>query len=294
MRKYLTKFFYSDKWNIGYTRQTAKQFIEQRGFDSSITWLKENCADYSADPFAILHNSIVYIYYEELKSVLSKGTINVLKGYDFKTKKRVEGIKPSNIHLSYPYIFTNNDVIYCIPETAKAKEVSLYKVDPERMEKISKIRVLLEGKNFVDTSIIFYNKRFWLFTSVNGGSNVFYIYHATTLEDEFLPHTKNPISNTDKNFRGAGNLFIVDNKLYRPTQNIGVRYGGSVNINEITKLTESDFEHKHLFEVSPIEPYYRGLHHLSFLEDTIVLDGKRSHFSLFVGVKKLIRNFLFS
>jgi hypothetical protein len=294
MRKYLTKLFYSDKWNIGYTHQTAKRFIEQRGFDSNITWLRESRADYSADPFAILHNSIVYIYYEELKSVLSKGRINVLKGYDFETKVRVEGFNPPNIHLSYPYIFTNNNVIYCIPETAKAKEVSLFEVDPLQMNKVSKLRVLLEGKSFVDSSIIFYNERFWLFTSVNGGTNVFYIYHASTLDEEFVPHTKNPILNTDKNFRGAGNLFIVEGRLYRPTQNIGIRYGGSVNINEITKLTESEFEHINLFEVGPIAPYYKGLHNLSFLGDTIVLDGKRSYFSLFVGLKKIIRNFLHS
>lgn len=292
MKKYLNKLFYSDKWNIGYINQSAKSLIEQRGFSSNITWLQETQADYSADPFAILHKSKIYIYYEELKSVLSKGKINVIQGFDFKTKKQVNGFQPSNIHLSYPYIFTYNEIIYCVPETANAKEVALYRVDPLQMNKIVKLRVLLDGKHFVDSSIIYYNNQFWLFTSVNGGSNVFYIYHAATLEDEFVPHQKNPIASNDKNFRGAGNLFIVDNRLYRPTQNIGIRYGGSVNINEITKLSESEFETNLLFEVKPKAPYERGLHNLSFLENTIVLDGKRRYFSLFVGIKKIIRNLL--
>lgn len=294
MRKYLNKLFFSDKWNIGYIKQSAKSFIDHRGFNEEITWLKESRADYSADPFAIIHKSIVYIYYEELKTVFSKGKINVLHNYDFKTKKQVVGFQPMDIHLSYPYIFTDKDIIYCIPETAKAKEVALYQVDPLQMHKITKLKVLIEGKHFVDSSIIFYNDRFWLFTSINGGANVFYIYHSATLEGDFIPHIKNPIANNDKNFRGAGSLFIVDDKLYRPTQNVGIRYGGSVNVNEIINLTEHEFENKLLFEVHPKAPYERGLHHLNFLDDTIILDGKRSYFSLFVGLKKMVRNLLHS
>lgn len=292
MKKYFDHFFYSDKWNIGYVNQSAKNFIQQRGLNENITWLKESNSDYSADPFVIFHQSKVYVFYEELKTILSKGEINVITGYDFSTKKRVKGIQPSGIHLSYPYIFTVKDVIYCIPETGSANEVALYQVNPLRMNEVSKLRTLLKGKSFVDTSIVYFHQKFWLFTSISGEPNLFYIYYADSLEDEFKPHTANPIATDNKNFRSAGNLFVVDDKLFRPTQNMEITYGGSVIINEIIELTENTFKSENLFEVKPKAPYGKGLHNISLLSDTIVFDGKRSYFSPMVVVKKVIRKMM--
>jgi hypothetical protein len=292
MRKYLNKLFYSDKWNIGYVSQSAECFIEQKGLSEKVTWLNEVNADYSADPFAILHQSKVYIYYEELKTILGRGKINVISGFDFSTKKRVKGFEPYDIHLSYPYIFTDKETIYCIPETATAEEVALYQVNPQQMNKLTKLRLLIKGKRFVDSSIVFHEGRFWLFTSVSGMPNVFYIYHAATLEDEFVPHQKNPIATDNKNFRSAGNLFVVGNKLYRPTQNMEITYGGSVMINQITALSPDQFESEDLFEVKPKAPYDKGLHNISLLADTIVFDGKRSYFSPTVVFNKVIKKII--
>ena len=32
-------------------------------------------------------------------------------------------------HVSYPYLLKHDDAFYCIPETARANEVSLYKAE---------------------------------------------------------------------------------------------------------------------------------------------------------------------
>ncbi|WP_199117973.1 hypothetical protein [Pedobacter sp. ASV28] len=292
MRNYLNKLFYTDKWNIGYVHQSAQDFIARRQLDDKVVWLKESKADYAADPFVFVHRSEVHVYYEELTDVLSKGRINVISGLDFSTKKRVKGFKPKDIHLSYPYIFDDQEHTYCIPETGQAKEVALYEIDANDLSKIKKMRVLLNGKSYVDTSIIFYKQKFWLFTSVSGKPNVFYIYYADSLDNEFISHAQNPIETDNKNFRNAGNLFIVGDQLYRPTQNMELVYGGSVVINQVIELSETTFASKVLFEVKPKAPYSIGLHNISMLDHMIVFDGKRSFFSSTVGIKKILKKLI--
>ncbi|SDJ60588.1 hypothetical protein SAMN04487898_103376 [Pedobacter sp. ok626] len=285
----IDKLFTASKWNIGYVWQTPESLISNKGLRSGISWLKEDRADYSADPFAIKIDNDVYIYYEELNFWEGKGKIRVIKNLDFKNKETVSGILPEGIHLSYPYIFKEASDFYCIPETSEALEVSLYHLKPESSIQLQKKRILLEGAAYVDSSLIFYKDKYWLFTSISQKKNELYIFYADTLDGGFTGHALNPISVESKESRGAGNLFIVDGELYRPSQNSNHRYGGSIMINKITQLTENAFSQKAEFELSPEAPYNMGLHTISFVNDRIFLDGKRKVYSAFMPLKKMVR-----
>ncbi len=293
MQKYLDKLFYSDKWNIGYVYQTATDFIQKKQLEPKVTWLKEDTVDYAADPFVLSHESEIYIYYEELKDVLSKGEIKKIDNFNFASKQIVNGFEPKNIHLSYPYIFYHQKQVYCIPETSNAFQVALYQININDLTNVKKIRILLTGERYVDSSIIWFNDKFWLFTSVSDKPNAFYIYYADSLQDRFLPHALNPIQTSNKNFRNAGNLFMVDGKLFRPTQSMELRYGGAIVINQINELSETKFESTIAFELAAQLPYDMGLHNISIIDGLIVVDGKRKAFSMIVGVKKTIRKVRF-
>ncbi|WEK21288.1 MAG: hypothetical protein P0Y49_09050 [Candidatus Pedobacter colombiensis] len=285
----IAKLFTADKWNIGYVWQTPESLISNKGLLSKISWLKEDRSDYSADPFAIKIGNDVYIYYEELNFWEGKGKIRVIKNFDFKNKEKVSGILPEGIHLSYPYIFREASDFYCIPETSEALEVALYKLKPEGCTQLQKKRVLLDGAAYVDSSLIFYKDKYWIFTSISQKKNELYIFYADTLDGEFTGHVSNPIAVESKECRGAGNLFIVDGELYRPSQNSSRRYGGSIMINKITRLTENAFSQKTEFELSPEAPYNMGLHTISFVNDRIFLDGKRKVYSAIMPLKKMVR-----
>jgi len=285
------KIFAADKWNIGYVRQTPEELIRTKKLSPSINWLKEDQVDYAADPFVVNINDEARIYYEELDFWKGKGEIMMIDGFDFKNKKKVQGIKPEEIHLSYPYLIEEKGRLYCIPETSEGKEIALYQVDEENPSQLTKIKVLVSGKAFVDSSIIYHAERYWLFTSVSGDHHNLYIYHSKTLDGQYTGHYQNPILVEKEFCRAAGNLFKVGELLYRPTQNPINSYGGSININEIEILNEKEFKANHQFEILPDKAYNQGLHNISFAHNIIVIDGKRKVLSPIMPFKKFVRNF---
>jgi hypothetical protein len=283
------KLFSYDKWNIGYILQTPENLILTQQLNGKINWLREDDADYAADPFAVNINGHMHLYYEELNFWKGKGEIMMMDAMHFKNKKKVNGIMKNSIHLSYPYLFTADDSLYCIPETASAKQVALYQIDAENPSKFKKIKVILEGQAFVDSSIIYFQNKYWLFTSVSGKQGELYVFYSDTLEDSFKAHSLNPINVASNVSRSAGRLFIVGKKLYMPSQNPEICYGGSVMINEITTITETDFQYNTAFELLPQLPYDQGLHTINFAGDLLIVDGKRKVFSVLGPVKKVIR-----
>jgi hypothetical protein len=206
-----------------------------------------------------------------------------------KKKKRVKGIMNRSVHLSYPYLFRVNEKLYCIPETSESKQVALYDVDEDNPRNFKKIKTLLKGNNYVDSSIIYFQGKYWLFTSVSGKHGELYIYHSDDLLSDFKAHEQNPIKVDNHASRSAGELFVVDQKLYMPTQNPAKRYGGSIMINEIMKLSGTEFEYHTAFELLPQAPYNKGLHSISFADGLLIVDGKRSAYNTLNPVKKVVR-----
>ncbi|WP_316820078.1 hypothetical protein [Pedobacter gandavensis] len=293
MNKVIDRYFGADKWNIGVLRQSAEDLVLKKGFNRKVMWLKEDHADYSADPFVVDIDSNLYVYYEELNFWKIKGKISQISNFDFNTKQEVTGFFPADIHFSYPYIFQEKDSFYCVPETADAGEVSLYQLHHEHSSVLIKKRILLSGARYVDSSMIRYQGKYWLFTNIDGALNALYIYYSDDLDGEFIPHSMNPIPVSLKNCRGAGKLFIVDEVLYRPTQNLELRYGGSIMINRIEKLTTDDFKSEEDFELFPEAPYLQGMHNISFGKDFIVVDGKRRRHSPITPVHRLLKKIFY-
>ncbi|HEX8021897.1 glucosamine inositolphosphorylceramide transferase family protein [Mucilaginibacter sp.] len=289
LNSFVHKLFCYDKWNIGYVSQSPENLILTKQLNGKINWLSEDTADYAADPFTANINGRVHLYYEELNFWKGRGEIMMTDDMHFKNKKKVNGIMKDDIHLSYPYMFTDSDQLYCIPETASAKQVALYQIDMNNPYKFEKIRVLLEGQSFVDSSIIRYNNKYWLFTSVSGQHGVLYLFYADKLDSPFKAHKQNPIKVASNVSRSAGRLFIVGQKLYMPSQNPKKCYGGSVMINEITTITETDFQYHTAFELLPQAPYDEGLHTINFEDGLLVVDGKRKVFSAMGPFKKVFR-----
>jgi hypothetical protein len=283
------KLFMSDKWNIGYINQSPESLISSQKLNDKINWLREDSVDYAADPFIVHINGNYHIFYEELNFLKGKGEIMVTNGLSFKDKKKVEIIINQSIHLSYPYLFTEKNKFYCIPETSAIKQVVLYQIDTDNLQKFKKVRTLLDGDDFVDSSIIQYNDKYWLFTSVSGKPGALYIFYSDTLQGTFKAHNLNPIVVENHASRSAGRLFIVNQKLYMPSQNPGKCYGGSIMINEITHINEAEFQYRTVFELLPQPPYNIGLHTINFANGLLVVDGKRNRFSVFTPIKKIVK-----
>ena len=282
------KCFAIDRWNIGVVNQSIEDLVTIKRL-SSINWLKEDNVDYAADPFILKDRNNIKIYYEELNFWEGNGKIMMIEDFDFKTKKNISGITPSQIHLSYPYLIQDKGDLFCIPETSEALEIGLYKVDENNPLELKKTKILIHGKQFVDTSIILYLGKYWLFTSISGINDKLFIYYSSHLDGDYKAHDRNPIPVETQACRGAGSLFNVRDILYRPTQNSSNCYGGSIQINRIKILSENDYQTESVFEILPDKKYNKGIHQISFTDNKIVVDGKRRVFSMATPFKKIVR-----
>ena len=241
--------FNVDKWSIkiGEVNTSYENFNRLDKNMKCLAHLKPNHvkdrkAMFIADPFVIEYQNKWYCFYEILDNCRYEGVI----GYS----ESVDGCKwiyggiclEEDWHLSYPYVFKDKDNIYMIPESANSKAITLYKakVFPNKWEKIKNI---IEGEYF-DSSICFYNDKWWIFTMKE---NNLYIFYSDNIEGPWLEHKKNPIISNNKNItRPGGRIISLNNKLIRHTQDCNDNYGKLVRQYEIINLTIDEYKEREI------------------------------------------------
>lgn len=209
-----------------------------------------------ADPFVIYRNNKYYIFIEELMYNTNKGHISLITMDDKGNYKKPVKVLEKNYHLSYPFLIEDGGNLYMIPETKMNKTIDLYKCInfPNEWEYD---KTLINDIEAVDTTIIFKNNMYWLFTNIitnKGSSNNenLYIFYAESLHsNKWTPHTKNPVISDVKHARSAGNFFTYNNNLYRPSQNNTIRYGYGMKINKVLELNKFDYKEKKINSIYP-------------------------------------------
>jgi len=255
--------------------------------------VRDNKAQFVADPFLIQKDGCYYLFFEVLtvNKGVNKGVIGLARSLDGLTWNYEKIILKEQFHLSYPCIFSWEGRYYMIPESYEAKSIRLYKAInfPNDWQFV---KTLLEGKDFVDPTITFFQNNWWLFASTTRSSDL-YLYYANTLEGPWFEHPKNPIVKGDmKTARCAGSILQRNGKLIRLAQddflyhNSPLRdYGNSVRALEIIKLSTADYIEREIKESPLISANGKGwnkdgIHHLSTcgtsnIEQIVCIDGKR-------------------
>ncbi len=132
----------------------------------------------------------------------------------------------------------------------------------------------------------------------NESNTNLYIYYSDEFDGNYQPHPANPVKTDIRSSRPAGNFFIENNILYRPSQDCSMTYGGRIAINKITKLTTSEFEEETIGHINPVQNcfYSKGVHTISSVGNYTVIDAKRFIFvwaafcyQLMRKVKKILR-----
>lgn len=209
-----------------------------------------------ADPFVIFKNNTHYIFFEEFSFRRNRGVISVieLKENGQHTKSKV--VLSRDYHLSYPFLFEENGVLYMIPETSQNNTVELYKCAEFPM-KWELETVLIDNIKTVDTTLFKRDGVYWLFTNEkvvenSENWNTISIYSSKDLlSGKWKPHPKNPIIKDTPSARPAGKLFKEGNRIYRPSQNCEKHYGYGMVINEINQLDENSYDEKSIQSINP-------------------------------------------
>jgi len=166
-----------------------------------------------------------------------------------------------------------------IPETKNNKTIELYKSHnfPYKWEFQKN---LMESISAVDSSLFFYNNKWWLFSNIaiNEGDSTWdslYLFYADNfMTDSWNPHPLNPIVKDLSSARPAGRIYMTEDGPIRPSQNCEQRYGYSINLNKIVTLNENSYEEILLEEIKPKGINgLRGTHTFNYEDDIYVTDG---------------------
>lgn len=229
-----------------------------------------------ADPFPLRVDGKYYLFFEELPFETNRGHIMVAE-IDQTAKPETlnaEVALKRDYHLSYPFVFSWQDRLYMLPETAANKTIELYECEsfPTRWKFAA---TLMEGVNAKDATLYEADGLWWMFVSITTGmfADELHLFYAETPFGPWTPHRQNPITTDVRNLRPAGRLFTWRNQLYRPAQDGSRYYGYAVTINRVLKLTPEEFVEE---QVSKVLPLWRkdvlATHTLNVCEDLTVVD----------------------
>lgn len=272
-----SKVKFSDKsyWFLQY-----KIHEQQNTFPPDVSTFKKLVPSkdrFWADPFPVYQNGQYFIFFEELDFKSDKGHISFLELDEHGDVVKIEKIIERPYHMSYPFLLDWNKELYMIPETSGNKTIEVYKCTqfPNKWEFVMNLMKNISAK---DTTLFYYNDLWWLFTSIkseHGNCSELYLFYSTDfLSNEWIKHPQNPVVSDVRYERGAGSIFINNDKLYRPSQDCSGTYGRAVNFNEIVTLNTEDYKE---IMTSRIEPFWDntliGTHTFNLAENFVVVDA---------------------
>lgn len=237
-------------WKIGFYKNNELKLLNQ---PRKSFW---------ADPFIIEKEGLLYLFFEELINNIGKISCVILnKKLEIKEHKI---ILDKNYHLSFPNVFLFEDSYFMIPESSQDNNLQLYKCISFPFEWKFEMN-LIQNIKLIDSVWIFYNNLYWIFANKiedfeHDNNERLYIYYSEKLlSNNWVSHCQNPVITDFKTARNAGNIFIENNKIFRPSQNCTNGYGNNIVINEITELSILNYSEKKFDEVFASKNY-EGTH----------------------------------
>jgi hypothetical protein len=244
-----------EQWTIGiYRSNTPFHFNQLQGWINPL-FRAEDVTDvparFVADPFLIKEGDTWKLFFEVYNNDTKQGDLAVATRKNTWIWNYKKVIIDESFHLSYPYVFKADDGYYIIPESYEANSIRLYKAD-DFPAKWSFIKTLVQGRDYVDNSIVYYNDKWWLFSSVTSNDKL-YLHYADSLTGPWKEHPLSPIvsGNVHKS-RPSGRLIIYNGKLYYFTMDVKPPVGThQVMAYEITEITPTSYAEK-LAQQTPV------------------------------------------
>jgi hypothetical protein len=232
-------------------------------------------SDYLADPFLIEVDGRTWLFVEEVPLGVPRGRLSCMELFENGSCSGMTVVMEQNYHLSYPCLIPANGELFLLPESGVARQINLYRFTrfPAETELVA---TLLEGLVAVDTTPIFLNDRWYFFTTTVQPFMETLLFSSNRLDGVWTLHPSNPVSTSVKNSRSAGHLFWENGRLFRPTQDCSIRYGYAITLNEVTRLTPTEFEEHPVGHVPPKwMPGLLGTHTWNQSSAFQVIDGLR-------------------
>lgn len=244
-----------EQWTIGiYRSDNPFHFSELQGWINPL-FRAEDVTDmpagFVADPFLVREGDLWYLFFEVYNNGTKQGDLAVATSANTWMWNYEKVILDEPFHLSYPYVFKSDGEYYLIPESFEDNSIRLYTAE-DFPTKWSYVKTLVEGRDYVDNSIVFYNGMWWLFSSVTSNDKL-YLHYADSLTGPWREHPQSPIVMNDLHkARPSGRMIIYYGKLYRFTMDVNPPVGThQVMAYEITEITPTSYSEK-LAQEAPV------------------------------------------
>jgi hypothetical protein len=253
-------------WSIGYQISTSPLEINpETASVYSADQLPLGTAGI-ADPFLLEQGGIIYLFYELiLKSEPAAKIAVSVYDPDNKSWNFHSVVLDEPFHLSYPYIFEHDSETYMIPESKEAQSVRLYR-SVGFPSKWQFERTLIQNKKYVDSSIIYWEGHFFLFTT---RKRKLHLYYSESLTGAWYLHPSAPVKRWNY-ARCAGRIFEHNGKLFRFAQEQAKGYGMGVRLYEILELSSKGYKETAVDQDLFLQPFgddwaQHGMHHVDII-----------------------------
>ncbi|UII81565.1 glycoside hydrolase family 32 protein [Flagellimonas sp. CMM7] len=261
--KTFEKMLFNEQWIIGYNEHS---YNNERINENNFKKLIPPKDRFWADPFVVYKNKKYFLFVEELVYKNKKAHLSVIQLNSDGTYSNPIKILEKPYHLSYPFIFDFQGKYYMIPETSANNDIQLYEAVNFPYEWEFK-KVLIDNVKASDTTLLAYNNKWWLFTSIKHydygtyDNNLAVYYCNDFLNGDWVEHKINPIKQGISNSRQGGGFIKENGQLYRVSQNCSKRYGYGFNLNKVEILTENIFEEEKVYTYTASDlGKIRGIH----------------------------------
>ena len=228
--------------------------------------LQELGYETAADPFALVENDIIHIFFETLKTssnIGEKGDIAHMSiNFDGNIIQNPRIIIKENFHLSYPQVFKRDSKIYLKPDSSRNGDMRFYVCRNFPYEWVLYKSIQFDG---IDHTLISNDNDLFVFTD-KSKKNAY-----TTSIDNFIKNNrfdnknKNCIYKNRRDFtRPAGNYFYFNKRLYRPVQDSTKYYGEKTHILLVSDTNIDCYSEKYFITLNKYDWNSFQNHHYSF------------------------------
>tara|TARA_B110001450_G_C17661684_1_gene497531 strand:+ start:584 stop:1903 length:1320 start_codon:yes stop_codon:yes gene_type:complete len=300
VKSFLKTLFYIDVWNIGVWDKPIEMCLTEEV--KNINWFPLDKKSFVADPFGEEIDEKLNIFYEKFPFGSDKG---ILETIEYNPTKKTWGksntIIDESHHLSYPFILEDDNTKYIIPESYEDNNINLYEAESYPLV-WNKKQPIIKDVQGIDNTIIKYNNKFWLFNTEkdNQPRQNLNIYFSDSIQGQWNPHPLNPVKTDIRSARSAGTIFESDSVLYRPSMDYSKKIEGSITVNKIITLSETQYNESPVKIIDALKSelkYNDKIHTISKVGNYTVIDGCKEQFIFkhpryFIHQLKLILNFL--
>ncbi len=231
------------QWRVG-IRKRYKGILST---DGEFQILKNPKDGWIADPFVYEYNSRTYVFVEKWDYKLQKGVIAYCEYLDNPEDVVWKDVIREDLHMSYPFIWSDNNGIHLMAETSESGLLYYY-TSSSFPEVWHKDRYIDKGC-YADTTLLTnYNERNYLFTYMVGKKGR--LYKAVWDEKSTERLDWRFVSSDSMLSRPGGNFIREEDKTYRIAQDCSNRYGEAVFIIEVINLSPNCYEEKVIKKVS--------------------------------------------